>query len=90
MSLPSEEIEKSRNNVDVTPTVEHVQSIDHDDDGKLEELEVDIAAVLQEDGDFGVESQQSPLPEGESRIFSDCGDQVLTERYLSPCSCTKC
>ena len=69
MSLPSEEIEKSQNNRDVTPTVEHVQSVHHDSNGKLEELEVDIAAVLQEEGDFGVESEQSPLPEGESRIF---------------------
>ncbi len=65
MSLPSVEIEKSQNDGSITPTVEHVQSVDHDNIGKLEELEVDLAAVVQEEGDFGVESHQSPFDQAD-------------------------
>ena len=72
----------------------HVVSGDSMDDRKgeqhLQELEVDVGTVLQEEGEFDFESDQSPFPEGMFCIsIVPVHGEILTI-CISACCGTQC
>lgn len=91
MSVPSGEIEPSKAHEKIDPNVGESPCIEEGHQTKLEELEVDIAVVLEEGGIFEVESDQSPLPEGEIRVLEQYTvESMLTYRRHSSCGGSKC